>query len=212
MKARLKVGVLALQGAVEPHARHLERIGASVVRVRKPEHLEGLAGIILPGGESTTMIHLLHLNRLWEPLRQFVHTKPAWGVCAGAILLARKVTHPEQEALGAVDIDVARNAYGRQTESFCTALTPTAAWESQPIEGVFIRAPRITRVGQGVRVLMTHQNEPVMVAEGSRLVSTFHPELTESLTVHHYFLTQCENEDTSWIAASPDTSAPLSIN
>ncbi|MBY0371744.1 pyridoxal 5'-phosphate synthase glutaminase subunit PdxT [bacterium] len=211
MNARLQIGILALQGAVEPHARLLGRIGASPVYVRKPEQLSGLAGIILPGGESTAMIHLLKLNRLWEPLREFVQTRPVLGVCAGAILLARKVTHPEQESLGAIDIEIARNAYGRQVDSFTAELKPGVAWEGTPIEGVFIRAPRIQKVGAGVDVLFEHKGEPVLVAQGRCLAGTFHPELTDSIAVHHYFITQCEAA-TPWTTASPNTSASLSVN
>jgi 5'-phosphate synthase pdxT subunit len=209
---KTKVGILALQGAVEPHARHLERVGAVPVLVRKPAHLEGLAGIILPGGESTTMLHLLHLNKVWEPLQQFIATKPSWGVCAGTILLAAKVTHPEQESLGAIDIDVARNAFGRQVDSFVASLTPTAAWPGESVEGVFIRAPRITRVGQAVKTLLEYEGEPVLVEQGKAMASSFHPELTDSLAVHHYFITKCESEDAAWTTASPKPYASLSIN
>jgi len=210
---KVKVGILALQGAVEPHARILERVGAEVVRVRKPNELLGLSGMILPGGESTAMIHLLKLNHLWEPLKNFVVAKPVWGVCAGAILLAKEVTHPKQESLQATDVTVARNAFGRQNESFTAQLEIGPAWTgAESMEGVFIRAPRFTRVGPEVSVLFKHQGEAVMVEEGKRLASTFHPELTESLAIHHYFITKCESEDAPWMTAFPSTSASLSIN
>jgi 5'-phosphate synthase pdxT subunit len=207
-----KVGILALQGAVAPHARVLERVGASVVLVRKPEHLEGLAGIILPGGESSAMIHLLRLNAVWEPLKKFVQTKPVLGVCAGAILLAKKVTHPEQDSLGALDIEVARNAFGRQVDSFIAPLEPTAQSPLPTVDGVFIRAPKITKVGASVRVLLQYQGEPVMVEQGKRLAASFHPELTDSLAIHHYFVTLCESEDATWTTDSPNSHASLSIN
>lgn len=209
---KTKVGILALQGAVDPHSRALEKVGAKAIAVRKAEHLEGLSGIILPGGESTTMIHLLRLNLLWEPLKQFLELKPVFGVCAGAILLAKKVTHPSQLSLEQMDIDVERNAYGRQSQSFCAELTPTKEWSGMPMEGVFIRAPRIVRVGPAVRTLLEHEGEPVMVEEGKRLAATFHPELTETLAVHHYFVTKCETEGTPWMTASRNTSDSLSIN
>lgn len=212
MAGKIKVGILALQGAVEPHARHLERIGAEVVHVRKPNHLLGLSGIILPGGESSAMIHLLKLNQLWEPLRDFVACKPVLGVCAGAILLAKRVVHPEQDSLGVVDIEVARNAFGRQAESFTAPLVPTPDWPGDSIEGVFIRAPRISKVGPEATVLFHFKAEPVMVAQGKKLAACFHPELTDSLAIHHYFVTQCESEDAPWMTASPNTSASLSLN
>lgn len=212
MAGKLKVGILALQGAVEPHARHLDRIGAEVVRVRKPEHLAGLSGIVLPGGESTTMLHLLHLNKLWEPLKAFIAEKPSMGVCAGAILLAKHVTHPHQESLDWLDVEIARNAFGRQVNSFSAELDKTKEWPGETVDGVFIRAPRFTRVGKDVRALFTYQGEPVMVEQGSCLAASFHPELTESLAVHHYFITKCELEATPWMTASPNPYDGLSIN
>lgn len=212
MAGKIKVGILALQGAVEPHARHLARIGAETIYVRKPEHLRGLDGLVLPGGESTAMLHLLHLNRLWEPLQRFVQEKPVLGVCAGAILLARSVTQPAQESLGVLDIAVARNAFGRQVDSFIAPVDPTEHWQGQSIEGVFIRAPRITNVGNSVRILLQYKGEPVMVEQGKLLAATFHPELTDSLAVHHCLIAQCESEGAPWTTASPDPSASLSIN
>ncbi len=212
MAGKTKVGIVALQGAVGPHVHHLERMGVEAVEVRKPNHLLGLSGLILPGGESSAMIHLLKLNKLWEPLQDFVVCKPVLGVCAGAILLAKKVHHPEQESLQAIDIDLARNAFGRQNESFTAAIQPTAAWEGGEIEGVFIRAPRITRVGPDVTVLFQFQGEPVMVSQGKKLAACFHPELTDSLAIHQYFVSQCESEDGPWMTDSQNTSASLSLN
>ena len=189
----MKVGILALQGAVEPHVEKLKCLNVIPVEVRTPAELEGLSGIILPGGESTTMLHLLGLNGLWEPLKKFVHEKPAWGVCAGAILLAKTVSQPAQPSLGAINIEVNRNAFGRQRESFVSILTPTENWaDREPVEGVFIRAPRITAVLGGVRVLLSYKDEPVMVEEGRCMASTFHPELTASNKIHEYFLKKCE--------------------
>jgi pyridoxal 5'-phosphate synthase pdxT subunit len=186
----VKIGILALQGAVGPHEEKLRAVGAEPVEVRTAEALEGLSGIILPGGESTTMLLLLDRNGLWEPLQRFVRAKPAWGVCAGTILLAREVQHPAQRSLGAIDIAVARNAFGRQKESFIAPLDTTPEWKS-PLDGVFIRAPRITALGTGVKALLNYRGEPVMVEQGDRLASTFHPELTDDTSVHRYFLAKC---------------------
>lgn len=186
-----RIGVLALQGAVAPHQEKLAALGAVPVEVRTPQELEGLSGIILPGGESTTMIHLLKLNRLWEPLRAFASSHPTWGVCAGAILLAKDVTGPKQESLGLLDIEVARNAFGRQVDSFIDRLTPAAAWHGGAVEGVFIRAPRITRVGSATRTLFTWKDEPVMVEDRNLLAATFHPELSAGTALHEYFLAKC---------------------
>ncbi len=138
----LRVGILALQGAVGPHAEKLSALGVTPVEVRTPNELDSLAGIILPGGESTTMIHLLHKNNLWEPLGRFVRERPVLGVCAGLILLAKEVEHPAQDSLGALDVSVARNAFGRQIHSFIDTQNATPEWKGQTgIEGVFIRAP-----------------------------------------------------------------------
>jgi pyridoxal 5'-phosphate synthase pdxT subunit len=189
----LRVGILSLQGAVEPHAEKLRALGAEVVEVRLPEHLVGIQGIILPGGESTAMIKLLHKNKLWEALASFVQTQPAWGVCAGAILLANRVASPEQDSLKALDITVERNAFGRQLDSFEADVQTTASWpKSKPLHSVFIRAPRIRDIGPDVQVLAKWQGEPVMVRSKRTLVSTFHPELTDSSQVHEYFLSLCE--------------------
>jgi pyridoxal 5'-phosphate synthase pdxT subunit len=193
----MKVGILALQGAVQPHEEKLKKLQVTSVQVRYPEQLLDLNGIILPGGESTTMIHLLKLNQLWAPLKQFVQSKPTWGICAGSILLANKVTHPSQESFEAIEITVERNAYGRQNESFIDSLAPSELWKSfsktpEPVEGVFIRAPRITDLGANVQIIFQHRTDPVMVKQNRCLASTFHPELTESTLVHEYFLTLCQ--------------------
>jgi 5'-phosphate synthase pdxT subunit len=194
----MKIGVLALQGAVQPHQEKLAQLQIEAVPVRTAAQLAGLSGIILPGGESSTMLHLLKLNQLWDPLKQFLSQKPGWGLCAGAILLARHVTAPEQASLALVDITVARNAFGRQLDSFIDTLSPTDAWKARvgssaatPIEGVFIRAPRITAVGAAANVLFQWKQEPVMVQQGNLLASTFHPELTDSVRLHDYFASLC---------------------
>lgn len=191
----MKVGILALQGAVTPHHEKLEALGAEVVHVRRAAHLEGLSGIILPGGESTTMLHLLALNELFEPLKQFVTRKNTWGVCAGSILLARKVHHPEQASLEAMNFEVNRNAYGRQTESFITDLVShTDELAGKPIQGIFIRAPRFFEIGANIRTLLSREGEPVLIEQGHLLAGAFHPELGEDLRLHKYFLQKCETQ------------------
>lgn len=192
----MKVGILALQGAVQPHEEKLKALGVESLQVRYPEQLAELDGIILPGGESTTMIHLLKLNQLWNPLKEFVQNKPTWGICAGSILLAETVTHPAQESLAAIKITVERNAYGRQNESFIDVLVPTSEWEkfspaTKPVEGVFIRAPKIKNLTSEIKIIFEHNQEPVMVQKGKCLASTFHPELTDSNLIHEYFLSLC---------------------
>ncbi len=189
----MKIGILALQGAIQPHEEKLQTLGVTSVQVRRTEHLEGLDGLILPGGESSAMIHLAKLNQVWDPILRFVREKPTWGVCAGTILLAKRVTHPSQESLTAMDFDAVRNAYGRQTESFIAPLDFISNWKSgEPVEGVFIRAPKIENLGPGVEILLTHKGEPVMVREKHLLASTFHPELTGSSKIHQYFLEMCK--------------------
>ncbi len=187
----MKVGILSLQGAVEPHAEKLRALGAEPVFVRTPAHLEGLAGIILPGGESSTMVHLLGLNKLWEPLSEFVRGKPAFGVCAGAILLATDVSKPHQKSLAALPIEVERNSYGRQLDSFIAPLEASPEWSGKPVEGVFIRAPRIQRVWGETKVLMRYKMDTVLVEKGNVLAATFHPELTKYDDIHEYFLRKC---------------------
>jgi pyridoxal 5'-phosphate synthase pdxT subunit len=188
----MKVGILAVQGAVQPHVEKLKSLKVEPVLVRTPEALSQISGIILPGGESSAMIHLLKLTRLWDPLKEFVQMKPAWGVCAGVILLAKDVSHPVQESLDAIDISVTRNAYGRQNESFIDQVKPTERWpDKNLVEGVFIRAPRITRMGSNVKTLLTHREDAVLVEENNILATTFHPELTESASLHKYFIEKC---------------------
>ena len=185
---RLKIGVLALQGDFSLHARALARCGAEAVEVRKPEQLAGLDGLIMPGGESTTLLKLMDAWGFVPALERFHQTgRPIFGTCAGLILLARGVESPKQFSLGLIDVDVERNAYGRQRESFEADGTATLGGRDAPIEMVFIRAPRIRRTGPGVETLARHGGEPVMAREGTVLAATFHPELTEDLTVHRYF-------------------------
>jgi len=187
-----KVGVLALQGDFEAHQKALQRAGAEVVLVRTAEQLDSVNGLVIPGGESTTMLKLLDAEGLTEPLRRFGRHKPIFGTCAGAILVAAKVVNPEQKSLGLVDIEVERNAYGRQLDSHVTRLHAAAPLDGD-IEAVFIRAPVILHVGPGVRVLATHRDHPVLVEQGRHLVATFHPELTTDASLHKLFLDKVGN-------------------
>jgi 5'-phosphate synthase pdxT subunit len=187
-----KAGVLALQGDFAAHGAALARAGAEPVYVRHAAQLEGLDGLVIPGGESTTMLKLLNYENMMEPLRAFGRSKPIFGTCAGAILLANEVSNPAQESLGLMDISVERNAYGRQVDSRVTVIQPTAEFSESTgggdLEAVFIRAPIIRKVGQDAKVLAEYAGDPVLVEEGRHLVATFHPELTSDHRVHDYFL------------------------
>ena len=188
----MRIGVLALQGDFAMHARALQKCGRpceiEVVEIRKPEQLEDIDGLIMPGGESTTLLKLMDAWGFVPALEKFHAVgKPIFGTCAGLILTARDVANPAQFSLGLIDVGVERNAYGRQRESFETAGTAVLDGRPVPIEMVFIRAPRIRRVGPGVETLARRGDEPVMARQGSVLVATFHPELTDDPTVHEYF-------------------------
>ena len=184
----MRIGVLALQGDFALHAKALQRCGADAVEVRKPEQLHDVDGLIIPGGESTTLLKLMNEWGFVPALEKFhAAGKPIFGTCAGLIVTARDVTNPPQLSLGLIDVGVERNAYGRQRESFETGGTATLDGRRVPIEMVFIRAPRIRRVGPGVETQAAHGDEPVMARQGSVLVATFHPELTDDPTVHRYF-------------------------
>lgn len=183
-----RVGVLALQGDFDAHRKRLEELGAEVVLVRKPEQLDEVDALIIPGGESSTFLKLLGEEGM-KKLRDFVHTKPTFGTCAGAILLAREVENPKQQGLGALDIRVRRNAYGRQLESSIRE----GNFGNAPLEMVFIRAPKIERVGAGVEVLAKEGSDPVLVRKGKVMAATFHPELSEDTRVHRAFLDLVRN-------------------
>jgi pyridoxal 5'-phosphate synthase pdxT subunit len=187
-----KVGVLSLQGDFEAHGRALEREGAAPVYVRNREDLEGLDGLIIPGGESTTMLKLMGYEDLFQPIRDFGRRAPMFGTCAGAILMASQVSNPAQESLGVMDIAVERNGYGRQIDSRVAQIDPEADFERRTAPGklpaVFIRAPIIREVGGEARVLARYNGDPVLVEQGRHLVATFHPELTGDSRVHRYFL------------------------
>jgi 5'-phosphate synthase pdxT subunit len=179
----MKIGVLALQGDFDAHRKRLEELGAEVVLVKKPEQLDETDGLIIPGGESGTFLNLLG-EAGFEKLKQFVRVKPTFGTCAGAILLANEVENPKQMGLGALDIRIRRNAYGRQIDSSIR----TGKFENLPLEMVFIRAPKIERVGPDVQVLATEGSDPVAVRQGRVMAATFHPELSDDTRVHRAFL------------------------
>ena len=187
-----RVGVLALQGDFQAHERALVRAGAEPVEVRSAADLESVEGLVIPGGESSTMMKLLEEEKLLDPLREFGRQRPIFGTCAGAILLASQVAKPPQPSLGLMDIEVERNAYGRQLDSRIARLQLIPG--SQPegsegeLEAVFIRAPIIRRVGKDAKVLASYQGDPVLVEQGRHLAATFHPELTDDSRVHLMFL------------------------
>ncbi|MDQ6665964.1 MAG: pyridoxal 5'-phosphate synthase glutaminase subunit PdxT [Acidobacteriota bacterium] len=194
-----RVGILALQGDFEAHGKTLARAGAEPVFVRTPRDLGHdvgyIDGLIIPGGESTTMLKLLRAENMIEPLAEFGRTHPIFGTCAGVILLAKAVSNPAQESLGLLDLDVERNGYGRQIDSRVATLEPSADFarrtgERGNLEAVFIRAPIIHRVGPDGRVLAEYQGNPVLVEQGRHLAATFHPELTSDLRVHELFLSK----------------------
>jgi 5'-phosphate synthase pdxT subunit len=181
------VGVLALQGDFVLHAEVLGRLGATTREVRTPEGLNDLDALILPGGESTAMLKLMERTGLERAIEGFVQAGGAiFGTCAGLILLAREVVKPPQHSLGVLDTDVERNGYGRQIDSFETDLRWTE--DRAAVRGVFIRAPRVIRVGRGVRVLARWKGDPVLLRAGRVLAATFHPELTDDTRLHRYFL------------------------
>ena len=184
----MMIGVLALQGDFARHAAVLARCGVEAVEVRRPEELADVDGLIIPGGESTTLLKLMDEWAFVPALEKFhAAGRPIFGTCAGLILLAREMESPRQFSLGLIDVTVERNAYGRQRESFEASGTVTLDGRAHPLEMVFIRAPRIRRVGAGVETLAEHHGEPVMARQGSVLVATFHPELTDDRAVHRYF-------------------------
>ncbi len=184
----MRVGVLALQGDFALHAKALGKCGVEAVEVRKPSELDDVEGLIIPGGESTTLLKLMDAWNFTSTIETFHGAgKPIFGTCAGLIILAREVESPKQFSLGLIDVTVERNAYGRQRESFEASGVARLDAGPIPLEMVFIRAPRIRRLGPSVQVLAEHRGEPVMARQGRVLVATFHPELTDNTTVHRYF-------------------------
>jgi len=188
----MKIGVMALQGDYGAHGRMLRRIGVEPVEVRSVSDLDGLDGLILPGGESTTMLKLLSEEGLDRALVDFAERKPLFGTCAGVILMARETLSPAQRCFGLLDAQVERNAYGRQLDSSIRRLQPAPAFTERTgpgdLEAMFIRAPIIRSVGPDVTVLARSGDDPVLVQQGSRLAATFHPELTADERVHRLFV------------------------
>lgn len=184
--ARPRIGVLAIQGDYAAHAEALAEAGAIPVEVRTREELDGLDGLIIPGGESTTMLTFLERRNLFDELRKFCATHPVFGTCAGAILLAREVRNPEQKSLGVLDAVVERNAYGRQIDS--SILFADSRLPGEKLEMVFIRAPRILETGPEVEVLAERDGRPTLVRQGRLMAATFHPELTSDRRVHQTFI------------------------
>lgn len=183
----VKIGILAIQGDYEAHAKMLGRLGVNWAYVRTPEDIDGIAGVILPGGESTTHLKVMREEGVWDALEQFASRGGAFfGTCAGAILLARQVHNPAQDSLGLLDISILRNGYGRQLAS--DVHEGKTKLSDRPIEMVFIRAPIIQEVGEGVEVLARDAAHPVLVQQGRILAATFHPELTSDVTVHQHFV------------------------
>ena len=179
----MTIGVLAIQGDFDAHRKRLQELGAEVILVRKPEQLDQIDGLIIPGGESGAFLKILGAQGI-EKLKEFVLLKPTFGTCAGAIMLAKEITNPEQPGLGALDIRIRRNAYGRQIDSSIR----TGRLGDSPLEMVFIRAPKIERVGARVEVLATEGKDPVVVRQGKAMAATFHPELSDDTRVHRAFL------------------------
>jgi pyridoxal 5'-phosphate synthase pdxT subunit len=194
----MTIGVLALQGDFDAHCCRLEELGAEVVLVKKPEQLDQIDGLVIPGGESGTFLKLLG-EEGFERLKQFVRLKPTFGTCAGAILLASEVENPKQAGLGAIDVRIRRNAYGRQIDSSIREgqLLQSSLNDKpgSPLEMVFIRAPKIERVGAGVEVIATEgaDKAPVAVRQGRTLAATFHPELSDDTRMHRAFLDLVSN-------------------
>ena len=187
----MKIGVLAIQGDYAAHKARLEQLGAEVTLVRKPEQLDAIDGIVIPGGESSTFLNFLAERGFLEKLRDFVSTKPTFGTCAGAILLAKQVENPPQQSLAAMDIRIRRNAYGRQIDSSIREAQTKLG--DKPLEMVFIRAPKIVGAGKGVEILATAGDDPVLVRQGKIMAATFHPELSEDTRVHQEFVKMVEN-------------------
>ena len=186
----MKIGILALQGDFEEHQEMLERMGVASRLVKYAVELEDLSGLILPGGESTTMLKFMEGESLVEPVKDFYRNGGAlYGTCAGAVLLARSVTSPAQSSLALLDVSIERNGYGRQLQSH-VSWAPCPTLGETPLEMVFIRAPVIREVGKGVDVLASHHEDPVFIRQGRIMATTFHPELSTDDRVHRFFIDQ----------------------
>jgi 5'-phosphate synthase pdxT subunit len=187
------IGILAIQGDFDAHRKRLEEVGAKTVLVRRPEQLDSIDAIVMPGGESSTMLKFLERDGFFEKLKEFVRVKPSFGTCAGAILLAKNVENPAQQSLGVMDMTVQRNAYGRQIDSHIHE----GRFGGEPVEMVFIRAPKISAVGKDVDVLISDGDEPVLVRQGKTMAATFHPELSADGRVHEEFVRMVKEADST---------------
>ncbi|AKI97490.1 pyridoxal 5'-phosphate synthase glutaminase subunit PdxT [Kosmotoga pacifica] len=185
----MKIGVLGIQGDIQEHLRMIEKLGHEAVWVKRPEQLKELSGLIMPGGESTTMIKLMKRFGVWEPLYQMLQNGfPVYGTCAGLVLLASEIeNYPEQDSLSALPVKVERNGYGRQVNSFEVELVIPVLGEPQ-FNAVFIRAPIIVECKDSLEVLATYNDDPVLVRYGNIMASSFHPELTNDTRIHEYFI------------------------
>ncbi len=190
----MKIGVLGMQGDIEEHMAMLEKIGVPAIRVKSLKHLNTVNGLIIPGGESTTMVKLLKKTGLFEELKKRIENGfPVYGTCAGMIILANKiVSHPEQDSLKVLNISVNRNGYGRQVDSFEVEI-PIPIVGKKPFRAIFIRAPRIVEVEEDVEVLATYEGSPVMVRKGNIFASSFHPEISDDTRIHELFAKVVEN-------------------
>lgn len=187
----MKIGVLALQGDFELHQRMIQKIGVETLLVKRASDLDSCNGLIIPGGESTTFMNLIDKIGLKDAIIRFYQQKPVFGTCAGSIILSKVVVGENRyQTFGAIDVEIKRNAYGRQIDSFVDTVTldPVVDAEKSEFEGVFIRAPKILKLGEGVRPLAYHGKDVVMAEQGNVLISTFHPELTDDTRIHEYFL------------------------
>lgn len=189
----MRVGVLALQGDFECHQAVLSKLGVDALPVRKPNDLEACRGLIIPGGESTTLVKLLKESGLYKQLPKYASRFPIFGTCAGLILIATKVINNPVESIPLLNVTVQRNAYGGQIESFTDTIQLKLGKKSYDVEGVFIRAPKIIEIGEGVISLGYHHNDIILVEKDNILAATFHPELTDSTVIHKYFLEKVKN-------------------
>lgn len=190
---KITIGVLTLQGGFDKHIQALEKLNVKALKVREAHELDLIDGLIIPGGESTTIIRLLKNFHIYDVLKEKIESgMPVFGTCAGMILLsAGIISHPEQETLGLMDFRVSRNDYGRQIDSFDALLSIPELGEEQ-VPAVFIRAPRIQEVGNNIEILCTYEDSPVLVKKGNILAASFHPELTADLRVHNYFISMIQ--------------------
>ena len=182
------IGILAVQGDFEKHQQMILQLGHEAVLAKTKKELFACDGLVIPGGESTTLSKLFRKHDLWHPLKEFARTRAIFGTCAGLIVLATDVENNSIETLGLIDIKVTRNAYGRQVDSFIDDIQIDLKGEKITFEGVFIRAPRIVSIGDGVKPIAWHKTDIVMVEKGKILIATFHPELTNDTRIHRYFI------------------------